>query len=211
MNIRALVTTVVFTAITSSVSAHVFVDTTKPNAKPLIVINGKEHPGMSVSDLDSSIKPNQISSIDVLKDSAAVSLYGEQARDGVILIVTKDNPNPGVKNSNDPDDDIIFEKTEVEPAFPGGADAWKQFLTKNMNAAVPVKKHAPAGAYTVWVQFIVDKEGNISGIRALTNHGFGMEQECTRLIKLSPQWIPAMQNGHKVKAYRKQPITFVVD
>lgn len=211
MNSRALVASVAFTTITLSVSAHIIADTTKPSARPLIVINGKERPGMNISDLDSTIKPNQISSINVLKDSAATALYGEQGRNGVILIITKDNSSPTATNTNDPDGNIIFEKTEVEPAFPGGAAAWKQFLTKNINAAVPVKKRAPAGAYTVWVQFVVDKEGNISDIRALTNHGFGMEQECIRLMKQSPQWIPAMQNGHKVKAYRKQPITFMVE
>ena len=210
MNVRVIVTSV-FIAITSFVSAHTIVDTTQPNAKPLIVINGKERPGMSISDLDSTIKPNQISSINVLKDSAAIALYGAQARNGVILIITKDNSSPTATNTNDSDDNIIFEKTEVEPSFPGGAAAWQQFLSKNINAAVPVKKAAPAGAYTVWVQFIVDKEGNISNIRALTGHGFGMEEECIRLMKQSPQWIPAVQNGHKVKAYRKQPITFVVE
>ena len=207
MNVRDIVTTVVFTATTLSTSAHVVADTSKPNPKPLIVINGKEHPGMSISDLDSTVTPNQISSIKVLKDSAAISLYGVEARDGVILIITKDHST----NKNDTDDNIIFTKTEVEPAFPGGAPAWNEFLAKNINAAVPVKKRAPVGAYTVWVQFVVDKEGSISNIRALTNQGFGMEQECIRIMKLSPQWIPAMQNGHKVKAYRKQPITFVVE
>jgi TonB-dependent SusC/RagA subfamily outer membrane receptor len=211
MKVRAIVTTVVFTAITLSVSAHIIPDTTKPNPKPLIVINGKERPGMSISDLDSTIKPNQISSINVLKDSAAISSYGEQARDGVILIMTKDSSSPAITNTNNSDDNIIFEKTDVEPAFPGGPAAWNQFLTKNINAAVPIKKRAPAGAYTVWVQFVVEKAGKISDIRALTNQGFGMEQECIRLMKLSPPWIPAMQNGHKVKAYRKQPITFVVE
>jgi hypothetical protein len=37
-----------------------------------------------------------------------------------------------------------------------------------------------------------------------------MEDEALRVMKQSPNWIPAMQNGHKVTAYRKQPVTFVV-
>ena len=37
-----------------------------------------------------------------------------------------------------------------------------------------------------------------------------MEQECIRVMKLSPNWIPARQNGQVVKAYRKQPFTFVI-
>jgi protein TonB len=57
---------------------------------------------------------------------------------------------------------------------------------------------------------VVDKEGNISDLRALTNHGYGMEQEAVRVIQKGPKWTPAQQNGRHVKAYRKQPITFQV-
>ncbi|HET9429556.1 MAG TPA: energy transducer TonB, partial [Chitinophagaceae bacterium] len=63
---------------------------------------------------------------------------------------------------------------------------------------------------TVWVQFIVDKEGAISDVKALSNHGYGMEEEAVKVIRKGPAWIPAIQNGRAVKAYRKQPITFVV-
>jgi protein TonB len=60
------------------------------------------------------------------------------------------------------------------------------------------------------VQFVVDKEGNISDVKALTNHGYGMEQEAVRAIQKGPKWTPAVQNGRQVKAYRRQPITFQV-
>lgn len=106
--------------------------------------------------------------------------------------------------------DQTFTKVEVEAEFPGGAGAWKNYLQRNLNASAPIDNGAPAGQYTVTVQFIVDKEGNISDVKALTNHGFGMEEEAVRAIKRGPKWTPAEQNGRKVKAYRKQPITFVV-
>jgi protein TonB len=31
-----------------------------------------------------------------------------------------------------------------------------------------------------------------------------------RVMKRSPNWVPAMQNGCAVTAYRKQPVTFVI-
>ncbi len=37
-----------------------------------------------------------------------------------------------------------------------------------------------------------------------------MEDEAIRVIKRGPKWTPAIQNGRNVNAYRKQPITFVV-
>lgn len=106
--------------------------------------------------------------------------------------------------------DQTFTKVEVEAEFPGGAGAWSKYLTRNLNAQAPSDAGAPAGQYTVVVQFIVDKEGNISDVKALTNHGYGMEEEAVRAIKKGPKWTPAIQNGRQVKAYRKQPITFVV-
>jgi len=117
--------------------------------------------------------------------------------------------NPGIEDVTN-DDNIIFTKPEIEASFPGGDKAWMNFLMKNLDANVPIENGAPVGTYTVRLQFIVDKEGTISDLKALTNHGHGMEQECIRILKLSPQWIPAIQNGYKVKAYRKLPITFVV-
>ena len=104
----------------------------------------------------------------------------------------------------------IFEKVDIEASFPGGEGAWRYFLERNLDGSVPVDKGAPAGLYTVWVQFIVDKEGNVTNIKALTNWGYGMEPEVIRIIKKAGKWIPASQNGKAVIAYRKQPVTFIV-
>lgn len=105
----------------------------------------------------------------------------------------------------------IYEKVEVEAQFPGGPKAWENFLRRNLDANVPVDNGAPGGRYTVYIQFVVDKEGNVSDLKPITSHGFGMEQEAMRVLKKATKWTPANQNGRAVKAYRKQPITFVVE
>jgi protein TonB len=38
-----------------------------------------------------------------------------------------------------------------------------------------------------------------------------MCEEAMRVIKKTKNWIPAIQNGRNVNAYRRQPITFVVE
>jgi Gram-negative bacterial TonB protein C-terminal len=106
--------------------------------------------------------------------------------------------------------DSVFQKVEAEAYFPDGSEGWKRFLEKNLNPNVPADKGAPDGTYTVYVQFIVAKDGTLSDIKALTKHGFGMENEVIRIIKKSPPWIPAEQAGRKVNAYRKQPVTFQI-
>ena len=107
-------------------------------------------------------------------------------------------------------DGKVFEKVEREAQFPGGAQAWIQYLEGNLNADIPVKKKAPAGTYQVIVKFIVAKNGKVKEITPETTHGFGMEKEVIRIIKKGPDWVPAMQDGHPVNAYRRQPITFIV-
>jgi len=105
----------------------------------------------------------------------------------------------------------IFEKVDIEATFSGGEMEWRRFLERNLRGDVATEHGAPAGIYTVVAQFIVDKEGNISDIKSLTQLGYGMEEEVVRILRKSPKWSPAMQNGKPVKAYRKQPITFVIE
>jgi periplasmic protein TonB len=104
----------------------------------------------------------------------------------------------------------IVKKVEIDARFPGPADAWATYLGRHLRADVPVKKNAPAGVYRVVVRFLIDKDGSLTNITPETNHGFGMEAELVRIIKKSPRWIPASQDGQKVRAYRRQPITFTV-
>jgi protein TonB len=108
------------------------------------------------------------------------------------------------------DENQIFEKVEIEASFKGGEGAWRKYLERNLNPNAPVDNGAPEGTYTVYVQFVVSKDGSISDVRALTNHGYGMEAEAIKVIKKGPAWVPAVQNGRSVNAYRKQPITFQV-
>ena len=61
------------------------------------------------------------------------------------------------------------------------------------------------------VQFVIDQEGKVSEITALTNMGYGMEQEAIRVLKKADKWNPAIQNGRPVKMYRRQPITFLIN
>ena len=130
--------------------------------------------------------------------------------DQIATPVVIDEGKQIVEVKKEEDENKIFDKVEIEAKFPGGDAKWRQYLERTLNANVPVDNGAPEGTYTTVIQFVVDKEGNISDVRAMTNHGFGMEEEAMRVIKKGPAWTPAVQNGRQVKAYRKQPITFQV-
>ena len=138
---------------------------------------------------------------------------------GKTINVLKDEevekPPPREQNHNavdeKVDEDKTYDKVEIEASFPGGDSKWRQYLERNANGQVASDNNAPEGSYTVVVQFVVDREGNISDVRTLTNHGYGMEEEAMRVIRKGPRWNPAVQNGRQVKAYRRQPITFRVE
>jgi protein TonB len=119
--------------------------------------------------------------------------------------MTKDSLQTNPDSSNK-----IFTRVEVDAQFPGGVEGWTKYLQKKLDPLVPVRNNAPAGRYDVVAIFIVSKDGSLSGIRARTNHGYGMEDELIHIIKKGPKWIPATQNGIPVNAYRVQRITFTV-
>jgi protein TonB len=130
--------------------------------------------------------------------------------EGIATPAVIDEGKAVIEEKKEEDLNKVFEKVEVEASFPGGEREWRKYLERNLDANTPVDNGAPEGSYTVVVQFIVDREGNISDVKALTSHGYGMEEEATKIIRKGPKWVPAVQNGRQVKAYRKQPITFVV-
>jgi hypothetical protein len=104
----------------------------------------------------------------------------------------------------------IFEKVDNQITIAGGEQAWRRFLERNLNILTAVENGAPSGKYTVIVQFVVDTNGSISNIKPLTNEGYGMEEEVVRVLKKSGFWTPGFKDGKPVKAYRKQPVTFMV-
>ncbi len=114
------------------------------------------------------------------------------------------------KNEKSEINGIVFHKVEIEPDFPGGKDAWKEYLRKNLNANTPVDEGWSAGTYKIVVQFLVDETGNVSDVKTSDHPNSKTAKQCVDLIKNGPKWLPARQNGKVVKAYKKQPITFVV-
>jgi protein TonB len=148
--------------------------------------------------------------VEELKDTKIDIQSQEGIKDEGLAPTIVDEGKAVIEEKKEEDENQVFTKVEVEASFKGGEKEWKRYLERNLEANVPVDNGAPEGTYSVVVQFIVDKEGKISDVKALTGHGHGMEEEAMRVIKKGPDWIPAVQNGRNVKAYRKQPITFVV-
>jgi protein TonB len=131
-------------------------------------------------------------------------------KDETPTVTDLNNGKDIVEQKKEDDDTHYFEKVEIEASFPGGFAQWKKFLEKNLRADVPSENGAPAGSYTVLVRFGVDREGNISDVKALTSLGYGLEEEAVRVIMKGPKWTPGNQNGRAVNSYHTQPISFLI-
>lgn len=108
------------------------------------------------------------------------------------------------------DYDQLFTSVQIESSFPGGPDAWKKYLERNLNSSVATDNGASPGQYRVVLVFTVDKEGNCSDFDIESNPGHGTAEEAIKVIKKGPKWKPGVQNGINVKSRKKQVITFVV-
>ena len=107
--------------------------------------------------------------------------------------------------------DVPFTTVQIESEFPGGHEAWKKYLEKNLNTETATGNGAPPGKYTVVLAFKVDKQGNVSDITIEKDPGFGTAEEAKRVIKKGPTWKPANQNGRLVSSIKRQAITFLVN
>jgi len=111
------------------------------------------------------------------------------------------------KNNND-DDGKTFTVVEIESKYPGGIPAWSAFLYRKL--VYPQQAIDDGKQGTVIVRFIVDKEGNVSDVEAVSGPE-ELRASAVSVIKKSGRWEPAIQNGRKVKSYKSQPITFKLE
>ena len=101
------------------------------------------------------------------------------------------------------EDNTIYNSAgiEVKPEFPGGMAKFYKFIENNYN----VPSDSPGGK--VFIQFVVEKDGSLTDIKVLRDIGYGTGKEAERVLRKSPKWTPAEQNGKKVRCSYQLPIT----
>jgi periplasmic protein TonB len=153
-------------------------------------------------------QPDQVPpTVDDVQD-ARPDVITTEGVDDLNIVAPPIDGNKGIIEQHTPVEPEIFTSVEIAANFKGN---WTKFLERNLNGNVPVDNGAPAGSYTVVIQFVVDLDGSVSDITALSKMGYGMEQEAIRVLKKADKWEPGIQNGRAVKSYRRQPITFRID
>ncbi len=105
-------------------------------------------------------------------------------------------------------DDIPMAIPEVMPEFPGGLSALYEFLKDNVNYPDFAKQVGIQG--TVYLCFVIEKDGFISNVEILRGIGGRCDEEAVRVVKSMPPWKPGRQMGRPVRVAYKLPIKFTL-
>jgi len=97
---------------------------------------------------------------------------------------------------------------EASASFPGGIKAFYDYLGKTMRYPSRARELRVQGK--VYITFIVEKSGKITGIRVLKSVNDDMSAEAVRVIQVSPDWVPGQQNGIPVRQQYTVPISFAL-
>ena len=131
-------------------------------------------------------------------------------------------PTPTIEIPPPPSEESIFKVVEDMPRFPGCEDITDKnerkkcaqekmlkFTYGNMKFPEEAKKQGVEGKAIL--QFVVEKDGNLSNIRVLREPGAGCGAEAVRLVNSMPRWIPGRQRGKTVKVQYTMVMRFKLD
>ncbi len=99
-----------------------------------------------------------------------------------------------------------FSIVEEPAGFPGGREAFFQYLAQNMQYPELARRKGVQGR--VFVQFVVEKDGAISNAKVVKGIGAGCDEEALRVIASSPKWIPGRHRGKVIRQNMVQSIVF---
>ncbi len=101
-------------------------------------------------------------------------------------------------------EEIIFFDTQA--SFPGGIEAFRQFLDKNIQWPKGEEYSNITGR--VRVSFVVRRDGSITDVEIVEGLHPVFDAEVLRVVMAMPKWIPASLKGEKVPSRYILPIVF---
>lgn len=103
--------------------------------------------------------------------------------------------------------DEIFTIVEEQPSFQGGGNAaFLKWVGQNLKYPSQAQRMGIEGK--VYVQFVIEKDGTVTDVKAIKGIGGGADEEAVRVIKSAPKWSPGMQRGRPVRVRMILPISF---
>ena len=160
---------------------------------------------------DEEVKQEEIPPVKEMEDKKIDIINQEGVKDlGIMTPPVVDEGKQVVEAPKVEDENKIFEKVEIEASV--DVKQWRRHLESQLARYIEdaASQGMPPGQYTVQVRFLVEKDGSIGDVRALSDPGFGLAKGAVDVVKKGPKWRPGEQNGRQVRSYHTQPITFIV-
>ncbi len=85
------------------------------------------------------------------------------------------------------------------PAYPGGKNALKEFINKNLKYPDEAIKIGLSGV--VEVKFMVDSEGKVGNIEVIKGISPGCDAEAIRLTGMLNDWTPGIRQGKPINTF----------
>jgi protein TonB len=137
-----------------------------------------------------------------LKTTAGSPDNGEPRVNGnAIGTATKQNAEP-VENKNE-----VLDIAEIMPEFPGGTEALKRFLIRNLR--MPENNLEEGAQVKVIARFVVGADGRVRDIEIILPADAEFNAEVKRVIAKMPDWKPGSQNHRNVAVYFNLPVNFI--
>jgi TonB family protein len=104
---------------------------------------------------------------------------------------------------------VRIDSLEEPPAYPGGDEERIRFLQKMIHYPDEARRQGIHG--TVYLTFIIEKDGSIHSLQLLKGIGGGCDEEAMRVIQAMPKWISARKNDQPVSIRFNMPIKFTLE
>lgn len=113
--------------------------------------------------------------------------------------------SPPVEPDPEPTDEIVL-FPESHASFDGGLDAFYRYVSEKIKYPTQARRIETQGK--VFVEFVINRDGSITDVKAIKRIGGGCDEEAERVIKSSPKWNPGKQRGKPVRQKMVLPVTF---
>ncbi len=114
-----------------------------------------------------------------------------------------------VEEEDESEELISFMYVEKMPEYPGGQMAIEQFIAENVEYPKLAIENDIQG--TVYVRFVVTKDGSIGEVQVVRSVDKLLDDEAIRVVKMLPNFKPGMQRGKAVAVWYTIPVKFILE
>lgn len=143
----------------------------------------------------------------IAQNSTTITISHVPQRTPAIFHVVEYGHDDTTTVMHQPDTNMVHEFAEVMPELPGGL---QNYMVNNIKYPVTERDAYKQG--TVYISFIIEKDGTVSNIKERKGvpGAPGLTEEAIRVISSMPKWKPGTTNGKPVRVQLTQPVKFSI-